>query len=143
MQYLGLFLPIQALYSLIPSQVHSFLQQVQTDADSEEVTPASMPEAPTEPCERAEDGSLPKRKEDEEKTDEIECEKTPQLSRRCEISEKQQNIQPEPEERQDSDSDPRGELQPLDIPDFLLPDAPEKAEGGQHLAPCFCMIQMR
>lgn len=103
-----------------------------------------MPEALTEPCERAEDGSLPTRKEDEEKTDEIECEKTTPLSRRCEKSEKlQQNIQPEPEERQDSDSDPRGELQPLDLPDFLLPDAPEDAEGGQHLAPCFCMTQMR
>lgn len=113
-------------------KVQSFLQQVQTDADSEEVTPASVPEALTEPCERAEDGSRPTRKEDEEKTDEIECEKTPQLSRRCEKSEKlQQNIQPEPEERQDSDSDPRGELQPLDIPDFLLPDAPKDAEGAE------------
>lgn len=143
MQYLDLFLPIQALYSLIPSQVQSFLQQVLTDADSEGLTPVSMSDVLTEPCERAEDESLPTQKEDEKITDEIECEKTPPLSRRCEKSEKQQNIQPEPEERQDSDSDPRGELQPLDIPDFLLPDAPEDAEGGQHLAPCFYMIQMR
>uniref|UniRef100_A0A671MZT9 Trimethylguanosine synthase n=1 Tax=Sinocyclocheilus anshuiensis TaxID=1608454 RepID=A0A671MZT9_9TELE len=116
--------------SKVLQKVQSFLQQVQTDADSEEVTPASMPEALTEPSERAEDGSLPTQKEDEEKTDETECEKTLQLSIRCEKSEKlQQNIQPEPEERQDSDSDPRGELQLLDVPDFLLPDAPEDAEG--------------
>ncbi|XP_043080647.1 trimethylguanosine synthase isoform X3 [Puntigrus tetrazona] len=116
--------------SRVLQKVQSFLQQVQTEADSAEVTPTSMPEALTEPCERAEDGSL--RKKDEEKTDETECEKTPQLSRRLEESEKpQQNIQPDPEERQDSDSDPRGELQPLDVPDFLLPDAPEDAEGAE------------
>ncbi|XP_073705728.1 trimethylguanosine synthase isoform X3 [Garra rufa] len=104
--------------SNVLQKVQSFLQQVQTNADSEE---ASMSKALTEPCERAEDGSLPTGKEDEEKTDETEYEKT-QLSRGW-------NIQPEPEEKQDSDSDPRGELQPLDIPDFLLPDAPEDAEG--------------
>ncbi|XP_052405136.1 trimethylguanosine synthase isoform X3 [Carassius gibelio] len=116
--------------SKVLQKVQSFLQQVQTDPDSEEVTPASMPEALTEPCEGAEDGSLPTRKEDREKSDETEFEETPQLSRRCEQSEKlQQNIQSEPEERQDSDSDPRGELQTLDVPDFLLPDAPEGAEG--------------
>lgn len=111
--------------SKVLQKVQSFLQHVQTDTDSEEVTPASMP------CERAEDESLPTRKKDGEKTDETECEKTPQLSIRCEKSEKlQQNIQPEPEEGQDSDSDPRGELQPLDIPDFLLPDAPEEDAKG-------------
>ncbi|XP_026061766.1 trimethylguanosine synthase isoform X1 [Carassius auratus] len=117
--------------SKVLQKVQSFLQQVQTDPDSEEVTPASMPEALTEACEGAEDGSLPTRKEDRE-SDETEFEETPQLSRRCEQSEKlPQNIQPEPEERQDSDSDPRGELLPLDVPDFLLPDAPEGAEGAE------------
>ncbi|XP_050984492.1 trimethylguanosine synthase isoform X2 [Labeo rohita] len=119
--------------SKVLQKVQSFLQKVQTDADSEE---ASMPEALTEPCERAEDASLPTLKEDKKKTNEPECEKTPQLSRICEKTAKhQQNIQPEPEERQDSDSDPRGELQPLDVPDFLLPDAPEDAEGAKSVQP--------
>lgn len=69
--------------------------------------------------------------------DEKECETTPELNRTCEESEEHlQNIQcafmPEPEDIQDDDSDPRGELHPLDVPDFLLPDAPEHTEGGQH-----------
>ncbi|KAL1280381.1 hypothetical protein QQF64_014981 [Cirrhinus molitorella] len=118
--------------SKVLQKVQSFLQKLQTNADSEE---ASMPEALTEPCKKADDGSLPTGKEDEEKNDKTECEKTPQLSR-CEKSEKHhQNIQPEPEEKQDSDSDARGELQPLDIPDFLLPDAPEDAEGAESKQP--------
>ncbi|XP_067219864.1 trimethylguanosine synthase isoform X1 [Chanodichthys erythropterus] len=120
-------------------KVQSFLQQIQTDAVSEELTPASMPEARIGPCERAEEGSLHTQKEDEEEAnnerDEKKYEKTPQLNKRCEKSEEhQQNIQcvfTEPEERQDDDSDPRGELQPIDIPDFLLPDAPEDAEGAE------------
>lgn len=136
---MGLFLPIKAQHSLIPSQVQSFLQQVQTDAVSEELTPAAMPEALIGPCERAEEGSLHTQKEDEEEAnnerDEKKYEKTPpQLNKRCEKSEEhQKNIQcvfTEPEETQDDDSDPRGELQPIDVPDFLLPDAPEDAEGG-------------
>ncbi|XP_067309791.1 trimethylguanosine synthase isoform X2 [Pseudorasbora parva] len=118
-------------------KVQSFLQRVQTDAVSEELTPASMSETLIVPCERTEKGSLPTPKEDEEEADnemdEKECETT-QLNRRCEKNEeRQQNIQrafmPEPEESQDEDSDPRGELQPLDVPDFLLPDAPEDTEG--------------
>ncbi|XP_048020719.1 trimethylguanosine synthase isoform X2 [Megalobrama amblycephala] len=120
-------------------KVQSFLQQIQTDAVSEELTPASMPEALIGPCERAEEGSLHTQKEDEEEAnnerDEKKYEKTPQLNKRCEKSEEhQQNIQcvfTEPEERQDDDSDPRGELQPIDIPDFLLPDAPEDAEAAE------------
>lgn len=120
-------------------KVQSFLQQVQTDAVLEELTPASMPEALIGPCERVEKGSLPTQNEDEEEEadnemDEKEFEKTPQLNKRCEKNEEhQQNIQrafmPEPEESQDDDSDPRRELQPLDVPDFLLPDAPEDTEG--------------
>lgn len=147
MKYLGLFLLIKAVRSLILSQVQSFLQKVQTDAVSEELTPASMPEAPIGPCERADEGSLPTRNEEEanNEIDEKECEKTPELNRTCDKSEEhQQNIQcafmPEPEERQDDDSDPRGELHPLDVPDFLLPDAPERTEGGQHQC---VLIQMR
>ncbi|XP_016376299.1 trimethylguanosine synthase-like isoform X4 [Sinocyclocheilus rhinocerous] len=101
--------------SKVLQKVQSFLQQFQTNADSEEVTPASMPEALTVPCERAEDGSLHTRQE-------AECEKTPQHQH-------QQNIQPEPEERQNSDSDPRGELQPLDVPDFLLSEGAESVQA--------------
>ncbi|XP_056112621.1 trimethylguanosine synthase isoform X3 [Rhinichthys klamathensis goyatoka] len=119
-------------------KVQSFLQKVQTDAVSEELTPASMPEAPICPCERADEGSLPTRNEEEanNKIDEKEREKTPELNRTCEKSEEhQQNIQcvfmPEPEEIQDDDSDPRGELHSLDVPDFLLPDAPEHTEGAE------------
>uniref|UniRef100_W5L3S7 Trimethylguanosine synthase n=1 Tax=Astyanax mexicanus TaxID=7994 RepID=W5L3S7_ASTMX len=36
--------------------------------------------------------------------------------------------EPDLEPEQDSDTDPRRELQPLDIPDYLLPDAPEGTE---------------
>ncbi|NP_001410192.1 trimethylguanosine synthase isoform X1 [Danio rerio] len=107
-------------------KVQSFLQQVQTDADSEDVATTSMPEALIGPFDKAELASLPTRKEDEEEasndTDEEDCETTPQPSRICE---EQQHIIPDLEEIHEDEADPRGELQPLDVPDFLLPDAHE------------------
>lgn len=110
-------------------KVQNFLQQVQTDADSEDVATTSMPEALIGPFDKAERASLPTRKEDEEEasneTDEDDCENTPQPSRICQKHQHAFTL----EERQDDETDPRGELQPLDVPDFLLPVAPEETEG--------------
>ncbi|XP_065132467.1 trimethylguanosine synthase [Paramisgurnus dabryanus] len=113
-------------------KVQTFLLQVQTDSNSNEVTPIPMPDALTEPCQRTDDGELSAHNDE---INEVEGEKTPELSRRCEESEEhQQSIQteltPEPEERREKSPDPRGELQPLDVPDFLLPDPPEDTKGA-------------
>ncbi|XP_051556273.1 trimethylguanosine synthase-like isoform X1 [Myxocyprinus asiaticus] len=115
-------------------KVQNFLQQVQTVANSEEMTPTSMPKALTVPCDRTEVGGLPKQKTDDSKdeTDYEIDEKTPQLCRSEELLENiQQALTAETEERQEKDSDPRGELQTLDVPEFLLLDAPEDAEGAK------------
>lgn len=97
-----------------------------------------MPEALTEPCEGTDDVD---RSTQNDEMDDAESDKAPQLGSRCAESEGQQQkmqseLSPEAEELQDNGSDPRGELQPIDIPDYLLPDAPEDAEGGQSLVLC-------
>lgn len=116
-------------------KVQSFLLQVHTDSNSEEVTSTSMPEALTKPCEGTDDVDLSTQNDE---MDEVESEKPPQFSRRCAESEGQQQkmqleLTPVAEEWQEKGSDPRGELQPIDVPDFLLPDAPEDAEGAESM----------
>ncbi|KAI7809254.1 trimethylguanosine synthase isoform X1 [Triplophysa rosa] len=112
-------------------KVQNFLLQVQTDSSSGEVTSTSMPEVLNESCKRTDDVG-PSAQNTE--MDEAESENASQLSRTCVENEGQQKkmqpeLTPEAEERQENGPDPRGELQPLDVPDFLLPDAPEDAQG--------------
>ncbi len=127
----------------IPSQVQSFLQQVQTDADSEEVTPASVPEALTEPCERA---------EEEVYLHEGRRGKN-WWNRVWEDSSAQQKMWKKVRNSAEHSARARRKTgqrfrssrraAALGHPWLLTPDAPKDAEGGQHLAPCFCMVQMR
>lgn len=112
-------------------QVQSFLLQVQTNSNPEEVTSTSIPEALTEPCERTDDAG---RSAQNTEIDEVESENAPPLSRTCVENERQEpELTPEAQEMQEDGPDPRGELQPLDVPDFLLPDA----QRGQSSALCF------
>lgn len=98
-----------------------------------------MPEALNESCKRTDDVGCSAQNTE---MDEVESENASQLSRTCVENDGQQKkmepeLTPEAEESEANGPDPRGELQPLDLPDFLLPDAPEDAQGGQSSTLCF------
>ncbi|TRY84131.1 hypothetical protein DNTS_026033 [Danionella cerebrum] len=74
-------------------------------------------------CDRAEESSPPEQSTDDGKASNEIPQKTEQQPTI------EHFIRPESEDSECNETDPRGELKPLDVPEYLLPDAPEDAEG--------------
>ncbi|XP_066513342.1 trimethylguanosine synthase-like isoform X1 [Hoplias malabaricus] len=116
-------------------KVQSFLQKVQTENGSDKADSSTLESTSSMVCISADDGHETACKQECEK----ECEDPNSESTEC--GEQQSLTQPEsevnipteldPEAEQDSDADPRRELRTLDIPDYLLPDAPEDNERAE------------
>ncbi|KAI4904271.1 hypothetical protein NFI96_030081 [Prochilodus magdalenae] len=123
-------------FSQTLQKVQSFLQRVQTENDAENTADAAVGSTSSQARVSIKDGhSTPQPQEHGEG-----CREPQSDSGSGESEEPKPSTGPEPEAEieaeppQDSDPDPRRELQSLDIPDYLLPDAPEDAEGGKDVS---------